>query len=191
MVKNWGGPPLNLEKKAFRETQIKKMQHAAQETTQAAPALLAQLMALPQWQQAKTVGVTVSSPIEVPTEPIMRAALAAGKTVLLPKCMPHRQMAFLPDPGADQRIKSSFGIPEPAYDAELVNNQPDLLIVPGIAYAKDTHARIGFGGGYYDRFLAQYQGPAVTLAAPVMVYETAQWPVEPFDILLDTVLTID
>ncbi|WP_225420816.1 5-formyltetrahydrofolate cyclo-ligase [Lacticaseibacillus porcinae] len=182
---------MNLEKKAFRDAQIKKMQQAASQTSQAAPALLAKLMALPQWQQAKTVGLTVSSPIEVPTEPIMRAATAAGKVVLLPKCMPHRQMAFLPDPGADQRIKSSFGIPEPAYVAELVDNQPDLLIVPGIAYAKDTHARIGFGGGYYDRFLAQYQGPTVTLAAPVMTYDTALWPVEAFDVLLDTIITID
>lgn len=182
---------MNLEKKVFRAEQIKRMQQAADQTAQVAPALLAKLMALPQWQHAQTVGLTVSSPIEVPTEPIMRAALAAGKVVLIPKCMPHRQMAFLPDPGAEQRITSSFGIPEPAYEATLVNNHPDLLIVPGIAYAKDTHARIGFGGGYYDRFLAQYDGPTVTLAAPVMVYDTAQWPVEPFDVLLDTILTVD
>lgn len=182
---------MNLEKKAFRTAQIAKMQQAAAETTKVAPALLAKLMALPQWQAAKTIGLTVSSPLEVPTDPIMRAATASHKTVLLPKCMPHRQMAFLPDPGVDQRIKSSFGIPEPAYQAELVDNQPELLIVPGIAYALDSHARIGFGGGYYDRFLAQYQGPTVTLAAPVMAYATAQWPVEPFDQLLDIILTVD
>lgn len=189
MEKNQGG--LALEKKAFRDAQIKRMQQAASQTQQAAVNLITQLTALPQWQHAHTVGLTVSSPIEVPTEALIQAAQQAGKVVLLPKCLPHRQMAFLPDPGADQRIKSHFGIPEPPYAAAKVDNQPDLLIVPGIAYALDSHARIGFGGGYYDRFLAQYKGPTVALAAPVMTYATAQWPLEAFDVLLETILTVD
>jgi 5-formyltetrahydrofolate cyclo-ligase len=186
-----GGVAMNAEKKAFREQQIAKLQAQAQATQAAGEGLLAKLTQLPSWQAAKTVGMTVSNPFEVPTAPIMAAALAAGKQVLIPRCLPKRQMAFLPDPGPGQRIKSAFGIPEPAYDEAQVNDQPDLLIVPGIAYALDTHARIGFGGGYYDRFLQRYQGPTVVLAAPVMAYATAAWPVEDHDVKIDQILTID
>lgn len=179
---------MNAEKKTFRTAQIARLQAEAAQTQAAIDRLLPQLLALPAWQAAVTIGVTVSNGFEVPTAPIIEAAQAAGKTVLLPRCMPHRQLAFLPDPGPTARIKSKFGIPEPAYDEALVNNQPDLLLVPGIAYAEDTHARIGFGGGYYDRFLQHYRGHTVTLAAPAMRYATAQWPVEPFDVRIQTLL---
>ena len=185
-----GGNQLNEEKKLFRQAQITRMQAAQAQTQAAGAALLKQLQALPAWQNAQSIGVTVSSPIEVPTAPIIAAAQLAGKQVLLPRCMPQRQLAFLPDPGVDARIVSKFGIPEPAYDEALVNDQPDLLLVPGIAYALDSHYRIGFGGGYYDRFLKRYHGNTVTLAAPVQVYETAQWPIEAFDVALGTILTV-
>ncbi|WP_125703970.1 5-formyltetrahydrofolate cyclo-ligase [Lacticaseibacillus daqingensis] len=173
----------------YRKHQLARLKAAAPETQAAGPALLATLMTLPEWQQARTIATTVASPIEVPTAPLIQAALAAGKQVFLPKTMPHRQMAFLPDPGPAARITSPYGIPEPAYAEAQVNNQVDLVIVPGIAYALDTHARLGFGGGYYDRFLAQYRGATVTLAAPVMALSTAAWPIEATDVLLQTVIT--
>ncbi|WP_461214718.1 5-formyltetrahydrofolate cyclo-ligase [Lacticaseibacillus sp. GG6-2] len=181
---------MNSEKKTFRTTQIARLQTNAAATKAASATLLAKLVALPAWQQARTIGVTVSNGFEVPTAPVIEAAQAAGKQVLIPRCMPQRQLAFLPDPGPDHRIKSKFGIPEPAYDPALVDDQPDLLLVPGIAYAIDTHYRIGFGGGYYDRFLARYLGHTVTLAAPSMVYPTAAWPVEAFDMRIQTLITV-
>lgn len=182
---------MNSEKKAFRQAQIARLQAAAKETQAAAATLLAKLVAMPEWQQAHTIGVTISNGFEVPTAPVIQAAQQAGKQVLIPRCQPHRQLAFLPDPGPAGRIKSTFGIPEPPYVPERVNNQPDLMLVPGIAYALDTHYRLGFGGGYYDRFLAHYPGHTVTLAAPAMAYPTAAWPVEAFDVRIQTLITTD
>ena len=179
-----------MTKKAFRETQIARLQTAAASTQAAGAELLAKLIAMPLWQQAETIGVTVSNGFEVPTAPVIAAAVAAGKQVLLPRCMPQRQLAFLPDPGVAGRIKSKFGIPEPPYQPAQVDNQPDLMIVPGIAYAADSHYRLGFGGGYYDRFLASYTGHTVTLAAPAMLYPTAAWPIEDFDIPIQTLITL-
>lgn len=182
---------MSAEKKAFRQQQIARLKAHAQETQLAGETLLAKLQGLPSWRDAKTIGVTISSPFEVPTAPIIAAAAAAGKQVLIPRCLPKRQMAFLPDPGATGRITSAFGIPEPPYDEAKVNDQPDLLLVPGIAYALNTHARIGFGGGYYDRFLQRYQGPTVVLAAPIMVYAAPAWPIEDHDVMIDQMLTVD
>lgn len=53
-----------------------------------------------------------------------------------------------------------------------------------------TGARIGFGAGYYDRFLAQYPGATVTLVPSAMNFAAPAWPVEPFDVLIQTLLTV-
>ncbi|WP_225046657.1 5-formyltetrahydrofolate cyclo-ligase [Lacticaseibacillus kribbianus] len=179
------------DKKLFRPQQLARLKAQAQATRASGPALAERLMATPAWQAARTVALTVASPIEMPTAPLIEAAQAAGKTVYLPKTMPHRQMAFLPDPGPAGRITSAYGIPEPPYDAALVNQQVDLVVVPGIAFATDTHARLGFGGGYYDRFLAGYRGTTITLVPPVMRYATAAWPINDFDILIQQLIVLD
>lgn len=178
-------------KPAFRKAQLARLNQQAAKTQQESAALIAQLLALPQWQAARTIATTVSGPIEVNTQPIIEAAQREGKTVLLPRVMPHRQMAFLPDPGPAGRITSKFGIPEPPYEAAKVNQRPDLVIVPGIAFVPQTGARIGFGAGYYDRFLATYSGPTVTLVPSVMNFAAPAWPVEAFDVLIQTLLTVN
>ena len=84
--------------------------------------------------------------------------------------------------------KSNFGIWEPEWKKEKVNNQPDILIVPGIRYAIDTHQRVGFGGGFYDRFLKKFNGHTVTLALPEQVALSADWQIEPTDMPIDQIL---
>lgn len=173
-----------LSKKAFRTAQLARVQGAKAQTEKEAAGLIAQLIATPAWQHAHTIATTVSGPGEVPTEGVIAAAQAAGKAVLLPKTMPHRQLAFLPDPGPSGRITSDFGIPEPPYDEAAVIAQPELIIVPGLAFAHGGHWRVGFGGGYYDRFLAQATGTTIALVPQVMAFASPTWPVESFDIAI-------
>ncbi|WDF83803.1 5-formyltetrahydrofolate cyclo-ligase [Lacticaseibacillus pabuli] len=153
--------------------------------------LVKQLIGLEAWHHARTIATTVSGPFEVATGGIIAAAQAAGKQVLLPKVMPERQMAFMPYNGMTSLVRSNFGLLEPAYDEQTVNNAPDLVIVPGLAYAMDTHVRLGFGGGYYDRFLAKFHGVSISLALPIQQVQTAFWPVEGFDMPLQQILTIN
>ncbi|WP_338217663.1 5-formyltetrahydrofolate cyclo-ligase [Lacticaseibacillus salsurivasis] len=178
------------DKNDFRPGQIARLKAAAAQTQAESAALLSKLMATALWQQAQTIATTVSSPLEVATAPLMAAAQQAGKQILLARVMPKRQMAFLPDPGPAGRITSKFGLAEPPYDAALVNQNPDLMIVPGIGFSLKDHYRIGFGGGYYDRFLAQYAGPTVALVPSVMAFATPQWPVESFDIPIQTLIQL-
>lgn len=178
-----------INKKTFRQIQINAMRDAAAPTDQESGLILDRLLQIPAWQQAQTIATTVSSPIEFPTDSLIKAALNAGKRVYLPKTMPHRKMAFLPYQSDEQLIKSSYGLLEPAYDADLVNQNVDLVIVPGVAFALDSHYRVGFGGGYYDRFLANYQGRTVALVPKVMEFKTAVWPIKDHDIRIDTLIT--
>jgi len=160
------------------------------QTNEEGTQLLRNLMETSEWKQAQSIATTVSSPIEVPTAPIIQAALDAGKKVYLPKTMPHRQMAFLPFIDKESLVVSSYGIPEPAYDENLVNQSPDLVIVPGVGFAADTNYRVGFGGGYYDRFLAQYTGNTVALVPTAMKFAKADWPIEKYDIKIGKLILV-
>lgn len=180
-----------MEKAAARQLLIKRLTNLAQQADkqQEQQQLYQQLFALPQWQQVKRVGLTISQALEVATQPIIEAAWAAGKTVYVPKVMPQRQLAFLPYTATTVLVQSKFGLHEPAYQAELVATDFDLLLVPGLAFTA-AGKRLGFGGGYYDRFLAQHPQKTVSLALSPQFYTTADWPVERFDMTIDHVITV-
>lgn len=97
----------------------------------------------------------------------------------------------MPNPGPDKLIRSKFGLLEPAFAADLQNNAPDLVVVPGLAFARNTRKRLGFGGGYYDRFLSTFAGTTVALALPVQDVPTAFWPIDEFDISIQHILTLN
>lgn len=180
-----------IDKKELRKQQIKNLQRARKQTVADGEILLSKLQQTPEWKNAKTIATTVSNLFEVPTKPIIKAAIEDGKTVYLPKTMPHRQMAFLPFTNYDELVTSAYGIPEPAYFEELVNQEPDLVLVPGVAFAKDSNYRLGFGGGYYDRYLKKYSGPTIALVPSVMEYETAEWGVDEYDVKIDQLILVD
>ncbi|MFD1432974.1 5-formyltetrahydrofolate cyclo-ligase [Lacticaseibacillus yichunensis] len=180
-----------LSKVEFRKQQLPRLKSARQETEAAAAQLLYTLMTTPAWKNAQTIATTISGPGELPTAPLIEAATQAGKTVLLPRVLPKRQLVFLPDPGPAARVTSSFGLSEPAFEAEKVEDTIDLIIVPGLAFASFGRVRVGFGGGYYDRFLAAHPASAtIALVPPVMQFALPTWDVEPFDVPLDQILFV-
>lgn len=180
-----------IDKKTLRQQQIKKLGTTAPETVLAeGQQLLTKLRQTEEWQQAQTIATTISSPIEVPTKQIIQAAIAEGKQVYLPKTMPKRQMAFLPFTSYDDLVVSGFGLHEPEYNEALVEQNPDLVLVPGLAFAADSNYRVGFGGGYYDRFLANYHGKTIALVPSAMHFDTADWKIDNFDIKIDKLIQL-
>jgi len=178
-----------MEKDAFRKQQIARLsQLSATERAQQNLDLQRQLVATTAWQQASVIATTISSEIEVATQPIIELALAAGKQVVIPKTLPHRQMAFMPYTPESQLERTKFGIFEPTAGPTFLKTAIDLILVPGLGYSRAELARIGFGGGYYDRYLADYQGIKLTLAFREMAFAQAEWPVDAYDILLDQLL---
>ncbi|EAE7732586.1 5-formyltetrahydrofolate cyclo-ligase [Listeria monocytogenes] len=126
--------------------------------------LAEKLFLFPEWKNAKVVGITLARHPEIETEAIILQAKKEGKTVLIPKTYyPSRKMEFKKMDSVHPLIKSKFGILEPNELAETVDKKViDLLIVPGVVFNKE-HYRIGFGGGFYDRFLTDFQGQTVSL----------------------------
>jgi 5-formyltetrahydrofolate cyclo-ligase len=128
--------------------------------------ILARLLAMPIYQECKLLLTYVSTPEEADTHALIAHALAAGKTVAVPYCIAGtREMAFYAIRSVQELVPRSYGVLEPI--AREVNKITDfahsLCILPGVAFDRYGY-RLGYGGGYYDRFLAEaYPGKTVGL----------------------------
>ncbi|MFV0497974.1 MAG: 5-formyltetrahydrofolate cyclo-ligase [Candidatus Fimivivens sp.] len=123
------------------------------------------IRSLPSFRRAKTVLVYVSMPIEVDTREIIAKALSDGKRVAVPRCVPGtREMEFYLIDSLEELSPSTFGVLEPLPDpARLLRDfSHSICVVPALACDRGGY-RLGYGGGYYDRFLRDYPGEKVLI----------------------------
>ncbi len=122
--------------------------------------ILEKLLSVREYQACKIVLTYVSLPIEVDTLRLILRALADGKRVAVPRCVDDsRLMEFYFIESLDQLVPRTFGVLEPIKErCELVRDfQDSICIVPALAYDRAGY-RLGYGAGYYDRFLSGYPG---------------------------------
>lgn len=118
------------------------------------------ILNLPRWQTAGQVLLYSAVNGELSTSLLLENALAAGKSVLLPRCLPNQKgcMEFAPCKSEDELRPGPFGIPEPDFATcpavKPENLNPQIAIIPGVAFSCKG-LRLGYGGGYYDRFFAK------------------------------------
>ena len=113
-----------------------------------------------QYQSADTIVTYVSTPLEVDTKALITRALADNKRVAVPYCVDNtRDMEFYYIGSIDELKKRTFGVLEPMAEPEnlVTNFSGSICIVPGLAFDRQGY-RLGYGKGYYDRFLADYRG---------------------------------
>lgn len=126
-------------------------------------AVARRVAALWQYKRQNLLLTYVSTPIEVDTLAIIRQALADGKTVGVPRCVPHtRLMEFYRIDSLDELEPGTFGVLEPRPDPSrlITDFGKGLCLVPALCY--DWRGfRLGYGKGYYDRFLAGFGGHMV------------------------------
>ena len=132
--------------------------------------LTERLLQHPFYQEAKVIASYLSFPHEFQTQELIEQALKDGKKVLIPKTYPKGRMDFVVyDP--QQLVKTSFGLLEPHGDLEVVDaSQIDLIHVPGLAFTTEGY-RIGYGGGYYDRYLEQFSGHTLSTIYPCQIQD--------------------
>ena len=155
-----------LRKKIFQE-----MKTLSQEQKQAMDQVLTErFLQHPFYQEAKTIATYLSFPHEFQTQELIEQALKDGKKVLIPKTYPKGCMEFVVY-NPQQLAKTSFGLLEPQGDLEVVEpSQIDLIHVPGLAFTTEGY-RIGYGGGYYDRYLEHFAGHTMSTIYPCQVQE--------------------
>lgn len=141
------------------------------------------------WNKSKTVGITISQAIEWDTRSIIQEAWNQGKTVCVPKSYPaDRKLLFYKITSFEQLEIAYYSLQEPIPEKtqQMKNVQIDLLIVPGLVFDKFGY-RIGFGGGYYDRFLTDYPNETCSLLWTEQLVD--QLPSEPHDIPVNYLIT--
>ena len=125
---------------------------------------------------------------EVRTVPMLEQALRDGKRVAVPKCYGD-EMRFIYLTDLTRVEKGYAGIPEPVEDGPVAHDRTALVLMPGLAFDPQGH-RIGYGGGFYDRFLASEPNhPTLALCYGFQMVEHLQ--TEEFDIPVDQVLWAD
>ena len=149
-------------KKTLRNQTIAAMKALPQTVkTQADEQLTQCLLELPAFQEAKTLATYLSFDHEVSTAGLIQAALQLGKRVCVPRTYAQGRMEFVEyDP--DILEKTRFGLLEPNEKGRVVDqSEIDLIHVPGVVFQSKGY-RIGYGGGYYDRYLADFAGKTVS-----------------------------
>lgn len=159
------------------------------EYAQYSKAIINKLFEQEVYRNAEIIGVTISRFPEVDTKLLIEAAWKAGKQVAVPKCI--RETYAM-----DFRILTSFDELETVYidllepiveqTESIGKEQIDLLIVPGVVFSNDGY-RIGFGGGYYDRYMTDYKGATISLAFHRQVNHEV--PIEAHDIPVQKIIT--
>ena len=172
----------------LRKKILQEMKSLSQEQKQAMDQVLTErFLQHPFYQEAKTIATYLSFPHEFQTQELIERALKDGKKVLIPKTYPKGRMEFVVyDP--QQLVKTSFGLLEPQGDLEVVEpSQIDLIHVPGLAFTTEGY-RIGYGGGYYDRYLEHFAEHTMSTIYPCQVQEFNS---ENHDIPVQEVLTYE
>ena len=180
---------LNAQKQAARRAARQQLaQISPQEFSAIGAAMWQTLQAQPAWQNAESVFCFVGALHEPDTMPILQGALSAGKQLLVPRIAGPGQMQLVPLQSLEQLQPGAFGILEPgqALPAVPAGSGVQLAVLPCLAAAR-SGARLGHGGGYYDRFLANYSGRRLILCPEALLAQSL--PTGPLDEPAQAVLT--
>lgn len=175
-----------MDKKALRQAIRQKKRAMSPETIADKSRLLRErFFQTEEYRNAKTLYMYLPYNQEVQTVPILEKAIADGKAVAVPKVYGDT-MRFIYITTMDQVAPGCMGIPEPVADEPVANDPTALVLTPGVAFDQMGH-RIGYGGGYYDKFLAKEpHHPTVALCYDFQVVDNL--PTETFDIPVDHLL---
>ena len=141
--------------------------------------------ALPAFKNADRILVYADYNHEVVTEYLIKEAWKAGKEVAVPKVV-GKDMIFYRLTDFSQLEPGYFGIPEPVR-GEIVKWEDALMVMPGVAFDPENN-RVGYGGGFYDRFLEKH--PDITRLAVAFDFQILDLvPTEPTDICPQIIVT--
>ncbi len=141
---------------------------------------------IPGYRDAQTIGCYFAEGSEVPTRQIILEARSAGRLVCLPR-VSNGALEFAAVEGPGDLVEGSLGIMEPHARCDPCP-APDVLLVPAVGVSHNG-ARLGRGGGHYDRFLDAYSGISVALAFTVQLVHNI--PEQDWDRRVSWVVTED
>jgi 5-formyltetrahydrofolate cyclo-ligase len=180
---------LKQRKRAIRRAVLERRDAMPPAERAAASERIAEtVLTLPEIRDATTVMAFWSFGSEVDTAPVLEGLERAGKRVVLPRVEGQDVVAVVYASG-DEVAAAAFGAMEPTGTALVGPEEVDVVIAPGVAFDREGH-RVGYGGGFYDRFLPRTrQGvAAIAIAFDLQVVDDPL-PVGAFDRPVDAIVT--
>ncbi|MBQ7432536.1 MAG: 5-formyltetrahydrofolate cyclo-ligase [Lachnospiraceae bacterium] len=174
-------------KKELRR-QMSAIRKAVPDRAEKSRQIFQNLNQVPAFQEADRIFLYVSCWTEVETREWIPALLAEGRSVAVPR-VEGSQMAFYAISGMEDLQPGAFGILEPKESCPVVTPEEgrSCMLLPGLAFDEAGH-RMGYGGGYYDKYLAQHPD-CVTVAVAYAAQIIPTVPVEPHDRILNWIVT--
>ena len=168
-----------------RQIRQQKQAMSEAEIEAASARLCALFVASEQYRKAKTIYGYLPYNQEVRTVPILEQAMKDGKRIAVPKVYGD-EMKFIYLADLTSVEKGYRGIPEPVADGPVAEEPDALVLMPGLAFTQYGD-RMGYGGGFYDKFLAlEPEHPTVALCYDFQLVD--KLPTAEYDIPVDLVL---
>ncbi len=182
----------DLKKELRHEVLYKRDQLTADDITAKSKAITAKFLELEEFQKAGVIMFFIAYRNEVDTRPLIEKSLSLGKTVVVPRTLkdtkeliPSRLIDWEKDlaPGA-------YGIKEPLPERTrpVEPKEIDLLLIPGVAFDLSGN-RLGYGGGYYDRFVGNLRPGTPSFAVAFELQVVDEVPVKEWDHRIDALIT--
>lgn len=150
--------------------------------------IIEKLMMNETYKSARGIFIYIGFGSEINTKIIIREALNSGKEVYVPKVI-KKEMILIKIDSLENLVTSSYRILEPIGDkSDLDVNKLDLIVMPGVAFDKSGN-RLGYGGGYYDKFLEQNKIECKKIALSYDFQVLEKLEVEEHDIKVDLIIT--
>lgn len=178
------------KKELRRECRLARERQPEPERLRKSEAVCRAVLGSEAYRNCSTLLVYIETQGEVSLDGVIREAWRDGKIVASPRCH-GKTMDFYRIRSYEDLESGTFGVREPRKECELVLPEPDsaLLLAPGVAYDRDG-GRVGYGGGFYDRYLAEHPGLyTVGIGFGFQIFDEV--PKEATDIPLDQILTED
>ena len=181
-------------KEKLRKKMIKKRKNTFQNNgLEKSKKIKRKILSLNEIQEAENIMIYVSYRSEVNTDDLIISLLHNNKNVFAPYCIKEEkkmEIVKINDPNKDLK-KDSYGIKEPVKSLRNNKKDPkilDAVIVPAVAFSKKGY-RIGYGGGYYDRFLPRLNDQAISIGINYneMIFNSV--PTEDHDLAVDLLVT--
>lgn len=131
--------------------------------------ILGNIINLKDYKEANTILIYVSLNEEVNTIKLIKYSLKIGKKIAVPKCEGNN-ISFYYINSLNDLKEGTFKILEPKTDKKLTNFDKSICIIPGVAFDKMNN-RIGYGKGFYDRFLKTYTGKKIGVTYKICICE--------------------
>ena len=182
---------ITLEKQRLREERLAARETLSeQERCVLDDCITQKLLASSEYSEATTVLTYVSVSSEVSTRMFIERALREGKTVAAPRCLPGHRLEFVAIASLEQLVAAPFNLLEPAKELPALTEDQtinSICIVPALLVDIKGY-RLGYGAGFYDRFLSTFPGKKICLAYQQNLSRT-MLPHTAFDVAVDLVIT--